>query len=190
MRPAQLARTCVRDRRRIANALSEIGCSMLKRMVRLRVHVLMEHKGDHTGDARKRALLDQFEHWLLPASIVLLGLALSFLWYVSSEWHVSRRASPQTQFATMNDLPSQPLQLRSAQHGLCTAEVTVESWRRTRPPFEITLRSRAKLDQGRMRPAARAADHRIGRRGPTPIAAIGRHGAPRRRRAQATLIRT
>jgi len=80
-----------------------------KRMVRLRVHVLMEHKGDHTGDARKRALLDQFEHWLLPASIVLLGLALSFLWYVSSEWHVSRRASPQTQFATMNDLPSQPL---------------------------------------------------------------------------------
>jgi hypothetical protein len=70
---------------------------------------LMEHKADHTGDARKRELLDQFEHWLLPASIVLLGLALAFLWYVNSEWRVSLRAPPQVQVAPMTDLPSQPL---------------------------------------------------------------------------------
>src|ERR1044072_4557762 len=83
--------------------------SMLKRMLRLRVHRSMERNADHTRDARKRELLDQFEHWLLPASIVLLGLALAFLWYVNSEWRESRRASPQVQVAPMTDLPSPPL---------------------------------------------------------------------------------
>ena len=82
---------------------------MLKRMVRLRFHRSMDQKVDNTGNARKRELLDQFEHWLFPASIVLLGLALAFLWYVNSEWRASRRASPQVQVAPMTDLPPQPL---------------------------------------------------------------------------------
>ena len=81
---------------------------MLKRMVRLRVHRSMDHRVDNTGNARKRELLDQFERWLFPASIVLLGLALAFLWYVNSEWRAARRASPQVHIAPMTELPPQP----------------------------------------------------------------------------------
>lgn len=68
----------------------------------------MEHRADHTRDARKYALLEQVEHWLFPVSIVLLGIALAFLWYVNSEWKASLRARPQVQIASMTELPPRP----------------------------------------------------------------------------------
>jgi len=68
--------------------------------------MMAEHRPKH--DARKRALLDQFEQWLLPASVVFLGIALAFLWYLNSEWRLSRRSPPQVYVAPMTDLPTQP----------------------------------------------------------------------------------
>ena len=54
--------------------------------------------------AKLRALIENVEIWLLPVSVVALGVALAILWYANSDWRAASR-TPQVAVAEMTPLP-------------------------------------------------------------------------------------
>jgi uncharacterized membrane protein len=54
-----------------------------------------------------KAILDQIEIWLFPASLVALGIALAFLWYANARWRETS-GMPRVVVGQMSELPERP----------------------------------------------------------------------------------